>query len=172
MVIVEVWKTCIYNGVTYDGYEVSTEGKVRSLNYRGHGKVQELKQRKNDRGYLSVILCKNGKTKHCRVNRLVAEVFIPNPNNKPTVNHINEQKDDNRVENLEWATHKEQVHHGTYMQRRAKTQGKRVLCIETGVIYESTSDASRKTGLSQSNISECCRGIRKTTGGYTWKYIT
>ena len=163
----EVWKTVVIDGVTYDGYEVSNYGKVRSLNYNRTGKVQELKPCKDRNGYLTVVLCQKDKQRSFLVHRLVACTYIPNPENKPTVNHINENKEDNRVENLEWATMKEQVQHGTSLERRSK----KVLCVETGVIYDSTMEVERQTGLSHGNISKCCKGKYKTCGGYHWEYV-
>ena len=170
----EVWKTVVVDGVTYDGYEVSNYGKVRSLNYNGtKGKVQELKLTKDKDGYLQVHLWKNGKTRVAKVHRLVAFIWIPNDDteHKTQVNHIDEDKTNNHYTNLEWTTPKQNTGHGTGIERRAKTQSKRVLCVETGIIYESTVDASKQTGLSQGNIVNVCNGKQKTTGGYHWEYV-
>lgn len=182
----EEWKRIEVNGVTYESYEVSTWGRVRSLNYKGTGKIEIMKQKEDKYGYLVVRLYKNGKRKEYFVHRLVAIMFIPNPYNKPTVNHINENKHDNRVENLEWATQKEQINHGTRTERQAKTRrersktykqgerkSKRVLCVETGIIYDSTMEVERVLGLSHGHISRCCRkkyGF-KSCGGFHWEYV-
>ena len=100
----EIWKPI----KDYEGlYEVSNLGRVKSLNYRGTGKEKILKNTERSNGYLAIGLIKNGKTKMFRVHRLVAEAFIPNPENKPCVDHINTIRDDNRVENLRWVTYKE-----------------------------------------------------------------
>ena len=89
----------------YEGkYQVSNDGKVRSLNYKRTGKTKILKQNTNKDGYKTLLLCKNGKVKAYYIHRLVAIVFIPNPHNLPSVNHLNEVKTDNRVENVEWCT--------------------------------------------------------------------
>ena len=169
----EQWRTVIYNGEIYENYEVSNGGKVRSLNYNGTGEVRELKSNVSKSGYLSVVLCRNGKYKRARINRIVAFTWIENdnPTEKTVVNHKNEIKTDNRVENLEWCSPKYNTGYGTGLERRAKTQGKRVRCVETQVIYDSTSHASRETGLSQSNICQCCLGKRKTTGGLHFEYV-
>jgi hypothetical protein len=149
-------------------------GRVRSLNYGGSGKVKELRLSVDKDGYLIVALYKGGKNKKCRVHRLVAYAFIPNdnPTEKTDVNHLNEIKDDNRVENLEWVTHKQNMNHGTRNERATKTLSKKVKCVETGEVFESTHEVERKTGLNQSNICQCCRGKNyKTVGGYHWKYV-
>jgi len=103
-----IWKDVVgYEGL----YSVSNTGKVWS-----HIREKEL-QPMSCRGYLRVHLCKNGRTKAVPIHRIVAMAFIANPSNKPTVNHINEDKLDNRVENLEWATVAENNNHGTRTQR-------------------------------------------------------
>ena len=171
----EVWKTCIYNGEVFNGYEVSTMGRVRSLNYGGRGEVQELKLREHTSGYLQVTLCKDSKKKTCYIHRLVGCTWIPNDDNKPTINHLNEDKHDNRVENLQWADMNEQVHHGTFQQRMKKTiteiKGKRVLCVETGQVFDSVKQASEWLGVSKNAIRKACLGKSKTCRGYTWKFV-
>ena len=169
----EIWKTIVYDGEVFEGYEVSNMGRVRSLNYRRTGEVKELRLRVGSGEYLTVMLYKGGKTKACLVHRLVAFAFIPIPNddteNKTEVNHKNEIKGDNRVENLEWVTHKQNINHGTRNERISK----KVKCVETGIVYESTYEVERKLGLDHSHISGCCKGKKnyKTCGGYHWKYV-
>ena len=100
----EVWKPI----KDYEGlYEISNLGRVRNLNYKGSGKGKILKNTKDSKGYLIVGLTKNGKRKLFKIHRLVAEAFIPNPENKPCIDHINTIKNDNRVENLRWVTNEE-----------------------------------------------------------------
>ena len=97
----EIWKPVIgYYGL----YEVSNFGRVKSINYNKTGKERLMKQVVNKQGYYQVTLHKNGSMAAKKVHRLVAEAFIPNPNNLPCVNHKNEDKTDNRVENLEWCS--------------------------------------------------------------------
>ena len=96
----EIWKTI----EDYPNYMVSNMGNVKSLKW---GKEKILKAGKNNHGYLSVVLCKDGKQKTHKVHRLVAQAFIPNPENKEQIDHINTIKTDNRVENLHWVTSKE-----------------------------------------------------------------
>lgn len=104
----EQWKPIVEsNGM----YEVSNTGKVRSLNYNKTGRIRELKQKINRYGYCVVTLHIEGKQKYPTVHRLVANAFIPNPDNKPQINHKSGVKTDNRVENLEWSTSSENVKH-------------------------------------------------------------
>lgn len=106
--------------VGYEGlYEISNLGKVKSLR-DNNGKPREkiLRQGKMKNGYLYVVLCKEGKVKTFLIHRLVAQAFIQNPNNYQTVNHIDENKENNCIDNLEWMDMKQQVNHGTCIQRR------------------------------------------------------
>lgn len=162
----EVWKDIEgYKGI----YQVSTYGRVK--NYRTN-KVLKLTQ--TAYGYLQVTLCKDGKQKVYKVHRLVAQAFIPNPQNKPQVNHIDEDKENNYVENLEWCTSKENNNHGTRNLRAGKTISKvtstPIICIETGVEFYGINECARKMGLHQSHINNVLKGKRKHTGGYTFKY--
>lgn len=107
----EVWKDVKgYNGL----YQVSNIGRVKSLK-RNTARERIMKLKETRDGYLNVNLCKQGNVATKKVHRLVAENFIPNPNNKYSVNHINGNKKDNRVENLEWATATEQAKHAVKM---------------------------------------------------------
>lgn len=179
----EVWKDIIIieqNNVVYDFtglYQVSNMGRIRSLDRidaSGHqlkGKMMKLTKRKD--GYLIVKLSKNGKAKAFLVHRIVGFVFILNddPINKTEINHISEEKTDNRVSNLQWVTPKENSNHGTRIERITKKQSKKVICIETGKVYLSTMDVQRKLGFNQGSIGKCCNGKLKTCGGYHWMYL-
>ena len=110
----EIWKDI----EGYEGkYQVSNLGRVRSLNYHRMGITKLLKARKDKDGYNMAFLVRSGYNRPVGVHRLVAQAFIPNPNNYPCVNHKNEVKDDNRVENLEWCTVRYNTLYGTGVQR-------------------------------------------------------
>lgn len=179
--MVEEWKDIVIekNGVIYDftgKYQVSNLGNVRSLNYKGNvGKIGILKPKRSKNGYLFVSLFVNGKEKKQKnyyIHRLVATAFILNDDpNKTEVNHIDENSQNNHYSNLEWVTPKENSNHGTRTERAIKHRKKRVICVENGQVFDSIADVERKTGLSNSSISGCCRGkYYKTVGGYHWQY--
>ena len=136
-------------------YQASANGEIRSLDhirkngtneYKQKGKI--LKFNKNPNGYLQVRLSKNGVAKTYRVNRLIALTFIENPLNKKTVNHINGNKLDNRVENLEWATEREQaIHRHNILKvpysdcKKCHEANKKKLIRSDGKIYNSLQEA-------------------------------
>jgi hypothetical protein len=155
-----MWKTI------YERYEVSESGVVRN---KENGK--QLKTFVNDTGYKIVSLWINNKDKKFRVHRLVAEAFIPNLENKPQINHIDGNKLNNYVGNLEWATNSENIMHRYYNLGLGTMR--KVRCVETGVVYQSQKEAERKTGINGANISSCCRHRPRyfTAGGYHWEYI-
>lgn len=168
----EIWK--YIDG--YDDYQVSNCGRVKSLKY---GKEKILKTYVTKIGYLYVILCKNGKSKHHLLHRLVAQAFLDNPYNLPEVNHKNEDKTDNRVENLEFCDHKYNMHYGTGRQRfsikhkngkLAKTVYQYTLDGVFVAEYPSTMEVQRQLGFKQPSISYCCNGKLKTAYGYKWRY--
>ena len=167
----EQWRTVVHNGETYDNYEVSTEGRVRSLNYKRTGQIKVLKQSEIKKGYLQVGLSKNGEVKRFLVHRLVAIAFIPNPHNKPTVNHIDTNPKNNHVENLEWATYEEQNIHDDRQKKQGKSKSKKVKCIDTNTIYDSIKQASQDTGVKESNIVGCCKGQYKQCKGLHFEYL-
>ncbi|UIE13738.1 HNH endonuclease family protein [Enterococcus phage EFap02] len=130
----------------------------------------------NSRGYLYVVLSKNNKTKPFTVHHLVAEAFIPNPENKPQVNHIDEDKTNNVVSNLEWMTAKENNNHGTRNLRSAIYNGTKIKAIDIANgewnEYCSIRECARKLNLSQGNICSCLKGEYRQTGGYIFEKIT
>ena len=159
-------------------YEVSNRGRVRSLRYKGNnGKIGYLTPCDNGAGYLFVYLCDELLKKHryAYIHRMVAEAFISNPNGFSEINHINECKHDNRVENLEWCNHRYNINYGSRNERVAKKCGKKVAQydMEMNKIaeFETMREAFKKTGISNQTISLCCSGKIKTSGGYHWSYL-
>jgi hypothetical protein len=165
----------------YEGlYQVSNEGRVKSLNYNKTKKEKILKCGKAS-GYLQVQLCKNGKRIWKYVHRLVAEAFLENPNHYKEVNHKDECKENNHVENLEWCDRSYNINYGTGVQRSAKkqindpTKSKRVDQInpKTGEVihqWASTNECGRN-GFNQGHVAACARGELKTHKGYVWRYL-
>ena len=145
----------------YEGmYEVSNLGRVRR-----DGKI--LKPFKNKKGYLLVSLFKNGTKKNARIHRLVAQSFIPNPQNLPQINHKDEDKTNNAVENLEWCTCEYNINY-------SKTKPVLQFDRDGNFIAEHPSviEASRITRINQQDISSCCRGVlyHKSAGGFIWRF--
>lgn len=155
----------------YDGdYSVSNYGRIRN---NETGKL--LKPCIVSNGYLAVTLKKQRKRKSVRIHRLVAKAFLANPEGFPQVNHKDENKRNNCIENLEWCDCGYNINHGTAIERRSKKRSKPVAQITSSgkVIktYDSIRGAERKTGIQNSHISECCRGIIQLAGGYEWRYV-
>jgi len=107
----------------FPGYQISSLGRIKSFRKLKHGKI--LKTWKSPRGYVNVLLYQKAERKPSLVHRLIGKAFIPNPHNKPQINHINAIKDDNRVENLEWVTASENVQHGYNERLTARAFGNR-----------------------------------------------
>ena len=175
----------------YEGlYQVSDLGRVKSLerdayfpNGTFHHHVEEkiLVPNSNGNGYLHVQLCKNGEKKQKYVHRLVAMAFIPNPENKPQVNHKDEVKTNNAVDNLEWCTSAYNVNYGTKIERQKQTYKdnykngknkvvKKVFCVELNKTFDSITRAKEELGIDASKITKVCKGKAETAGGFHWKY--
>lgn len=175
----EVWKDIVgYEGL----YQVSNFGNVKSLEKyivqkrRKYIKKESiLKNNESPYGYLYVNLYKNGKGKGFFVHRLVGIAFIPNPLKKPTINHIDGNKKNNCVCNLEWNTYLENNIHANINNLRDFSKRKhKVQQIKDGVViatFESYKEAYRKTNVRCSNISSVIKGRCKTAGGYSWKRV-
>ena len=161
----------------YEGlYEVGKEGSVWSLNYRRSGERKRLMPAVlNKHEYLCVNLCKDGKQKHCTVHRLVLSAYLPKPSDDLEILHINSKPTDNRLENLAWGSHTENLNDQHYKDLMSEVMTNHpdlsvpVLCVETGEVYPSIQEASRRTGIKYPSISNCINGKRKTAGGFHWQ---
>ena len=157
----ETWKAIAgYEGL----YEVSDLGRVKSLKFC---KEKILKPQKTRDDYLQVDIYKDGKVKHSKVHRLVAEAFIQNPQGLETVNHKDEVKTNNVASNLEWMSRGDN-------KRYSANKSVQMFDKKTGELlatFPSLMEAERVTGIHKSNISECCNGKQKSAGGYSWRYI-
>lgn len=181
----EIWKTIKgYEGI----YEVSNLGRVRSLDrtyklingYPQTIKGRIMSQFNTKDGYKGIRLRTRTDRKSFKVHRLVAQVFIPNPENYPFVNHKDEDKHNNHVDNLEWCTPKYNLNYGTVIERLSAkhhnhpklSKPVEQLTIEGVIIktYPSIKEAARQLGLHAQNIGQCCRGKYRHVGGYRWKY--
>lgn len=178
----EIWKPIKgYEGL----YEVSNLGRVKSLSRKSTytGRMYEtkiLKPHVNTKMYLDVDLCRNGVQKRHRIHRLVAEMFIPNPNNKPQVNHIDCDKSNNRIDNLEWCDNSENQKHAfaNGLNHRGKfgesPKAKVVLQYTLdGVLvqeWDSITRIKHERGYCDSFISHCCKGKCNKAYNYIWKY--
>ena len=147
-------------------YSISKNGDIFS-NYKNI----YLKQYIDGKGYKFVRLKKNGRYYNKKVHRLIADAFIPNEHNKPQVNHIDGDKTNNNISNLEWCTASEnQIHRCRVLK---KIWSKKIMCVETGVIYNSIKEAAKSVGVSPSKIS-CVANNKKyrhTSAGYHWEFV-
>ena len=144
-------------------YAITDDGRVWSY------KTNKFLTPWLNRGYLQVSLCNNGIKKKFSIHRLVAEAYIPNPDNKPQVDHKDGDRTNNTVENLEWATAEENDNYGNRNKSIARANATPVRCIELDRIFESISAAARELNLATSNICKCLKKQRHTTGGYHWE---
>ena len=164
-------------------YVVKSDGTITDAN------GVPLKLYKERNGYMRVWIIQNGKRVKASVHRLVAKAFIPNPENKPCVNHIDGNKENNCASNLEWCTHSENEkhsyrvlgkkltadHHKRLVDGHTKAVSKSVVQMtkDGSVVntFPSLAEAYRQTGISEGNISECCNNRRNTAGGYKWNFV-
>lgn len=159
--------------VGYEGkYEVSNLGRVKSSNYQRRG-FEKILSPKSNTGYLRVELRGGDSPREKCVHALVAEAFIPNPENKSEVNHLDGNGFNNKVSNLEWVTRSENAKHSVYVlgnnpRKWSKTP---VRCIETGEIFETQVEAAKAYRTSQGAIGNSARKNRSRAGGCTWEFV-
>ena len=176
----EIWKTI--DG-TDNKYAVSNLGNVKRLEHytivgpnKIHYEERILKQYTSKDGYRVVHISINGKRYVKKVHRLVAQYFLDNPNDHPQVNHIDENRQNNSVENLEWCTAKQNSNHGSRNEKLRKCSGLKIaqysLSGELIKIWDSMSQASASFGCTTTCcIRRVCKGDRKSYKGFVWKYV-
>lgn len=168
--MIEVWKDI--DG--YPNYQVSNMGRVKSLNYKLTGKEKIMNICNGGSGYLKICLSKDGKRKQYFIHRLVAQAFIPNPNNLPQVNHRDEDKQNNSVENLEWCDAKYNMNYGTCIKRISESKYKPICQFSKDgtliKIWDGAKQAADELNIDCQHISDCCRCKRETAYGYKWCY--
>lgn len=153
----------------YPNYQISNLGRVWSKKRQIY-----LKPNKNNSGYLQVRLTAiNGKQKAELVHRLVALAFLKNPNNYPCVNHKDENKENNKLTNLEWCNRSYNINYGTCPERISKANSKAIKCIETGIIYPSGKACAEALGTSADIVSKVLHGKSrcKTANGYHLEFV-
>ena len=166
----EIWKDIKgYEGI----YQISNEGRVKRL--AGSPKCKKdriLKNSTTSNGYLFVSLCNKGQHKLYRVHRLVLETFSPIENMENLqVNHLDEDRTNNKLNNLQWCTCQDNINYGNRANKYVKTRGHKVRCIETGKIYSSLREAEKDTGCGHAHIAECAKGLATHCKGLHWEYV-
>lgn len=157
----EIWKPIL----NWEHYSISNYGRVKN---NKTGKIRSTYI--NNSGYTCIQLYKQGTMKHFLVHRLVAETFIPNPYQLQDVNHKNENKQDNYVENLEWISHQKNCQYGERNIKTTIKNSRPIICIETKEEFLNASEIKRKYGFDNSLIHKCCKGQYSSCYGYHWKY--
>lgn len=157
----EIWKTID----EFQDYEISSHGRVYSHH---RNKLKKLVPDKD--GYNTAILHDKRRFKNCKVHRLVAQAFIPNPNNLPQVNHKDEIKDNNYVDNLEWCTNKYNLNYSDTAKSKRTLVGKYNSNGDLIKAYNSMT-AVNEDGYDQAHVSKVCNGIRPHHKGYIWRFL-
>lgn len=169
----EIWKDIEGYGGTF---QVSNLGRVKTLNYQHRGIERVLKPKKHNKGYLQIQLIKGDINKTFTIHRLVAEAFIPNPNNLPYVNHKDEDKTNNNADNLEWCDSKYNVRYSMNLhpERKLNRLDMQIDQFDSKGNFVMRWKNSRtiflETGMSDWAISEVCRGNRHKAYGFIWRY--
>lgn len=179
--MVEVFRPVVVGGIPYEGYYVGTHGSVMSIRHASGDSWRYLHRLRpantvsDGSGYEMVNLFRDGVAKMCLVHRLVAEAWIPNPNGWCEVNHLDEVKVNNEVNNLEWCTRLYNARYGTCRDRIARAHCMRVGQYDrNGVLVHewcSGKDAGEALGIKRQAICMCLKGKQKTAGGFVWRYL-
>ena len=152
----------------FEKYEVSNLGKIRNIK---SGRI--IKPQLDKDGYLTHCLYGHDKRKFLFLHRIIATAFIDNPEGKPCVNHIDENKLNNDLSNLEWCSVRENLIHGTRTKRASEKLSQKVIQLDLNDnvlnIFESMTQAEQETGVDASSISKCCNGKLKSAGGFKWR---
>lgn len=174
----EIWKTVVIDGVEHPRYQVSNLGRVKCLNWNNTGKPRLCKLNKNSAGYLNVGI---DRVKYL-VHRLVAEAFIPNPNNKPEVDHVDTNRQNNCIFNMRFCTRKENCNNPLslkhYSGRFGSEHNRSIPIIQLTLDgkfikkWSCAAEVERELGINSSSITACCRGKRNKAGGYRWMYYS
>lgn len=192
--MLEVWKTVVIDGIENPRYQVSNLGRVVNLNYMFRGEKRICSQSIDKYGYKIVSIDRYPKLVH----RLVAEAFLPNPQNKPCIDHIDTNRQRNVIEvdengvpvekstltNIRWATNKENNNNPLTLKKNymlGKLNGKHPNAIEIVQLtldgqfikkWSCAVEAGRELGICQSDITKCCKGKKLTAGGFKWMYLS
>lgn len=167
----EVWKKI--DG--FDNYYISNYGRISNFNYRNTGNRILLKPFITKTGYKQINLIDNNSNKVKKyIHRLVAEAFLPIPNNLSEINHIDEDKLNNKIDNLEWCNREYNINYGTRNERMARSNSKSISQYDQNgnwiATYSSVKEAAKVNNLWKESISSAARGKLFTTGGYIWRY--
>lgn len=175
----EIWK----NIKDFEGYyQVSNKGRIRSVERveeLGEAAIMKSRLRREKimtpadkgNGYLFVRLCNNGSQKNYYVHRLVAEAFLPNPLNHPQINHKDENRKNNNVDNLEWCTCEYNLNYGTHNAKISRKVAQLTMEGDLVAMFNSTREAEKITGVNSGSISRCCNGKYEHSHGYKWKFL-
>lgn len=166
--MLEIWRDIKnYEGI----YEVSNLGRIKSISRNGTIKENRILKPNKVMGYSQIVLYKNNKREYKKIHRLVAETFIPNLENKREVNHKDGNKTNNCVDNLEWVTTSENQLH-SYYELKNNIKSVIQLSLNNEIIkeWESIAKVEQELKISNADICKCCKGKRKTAGGYKWRY--
>ena len=170
----EIWKDIkVYEGK----YQVSNLGNIKNLNHLNSKKIKIMCLKKHKKGYFQIELHKNNISKTFLVHRLVAEAFIPNPNNYPIINHIDLNKNNNCVDNLEWCNQSQNMKHSYILksttEKPRKLYKKIFQCdLENNIIkiWDNICEIKNIKNYHPTSIKQCCEGKRKQAYGYKWQY--